>query len=96
MIRLNIIICLSITLFSIIEQTKLAINDLVKYIESGSSSEAVLSAKYLAQSRANVEFNLISHNDNEENETKTKKSKAEASPNILQFVSMIYLSVLLT
>jgi hypothetical protein len=84
----------SFTLFSIIDQTELAINDLVKYIERGSSHEAELPAKYLARSQTNIQFNLVSHNNNEENKTIKKQPKIESSSNILRFVSIINLFLL--
>ncbi len=64
-------------------------NDLIQYIERGSSNDVERAARVLARSRANIQFSLINDNDNEENRTAPKRSEAGASYRVLQLVYMI-------
>jgi hypothetical protein len=80
--------------FSVIDHTEVATNDLVNFIETSSLDRAERAAKYLAQSRANLQFNLTNHND-KQNKTVTKKQDTKSSSNLLRFVHTIYFSTLL-
>ena len=81
--------------FSIIDQTDVATNDLVNFIETGSLDGAEHAGKYLAQSRASIQFNLSNHADNK-NKTVTKKTDNRSPSNVLQFVRISYFSILLS
>jgi hypothetical protein len=71
------------------------INDLVKSINSGNSTEAEHITQELAKSRAYIEFNLISKNDNQEKDTSQLNLNThvvESSDSVLQLVYNHYYS----
>ncbi|CAF3455756.1 unnamed protein product [Rotaria socialis] len=71
-------------------QRELAIQNLVSCIEQGSSIGAETAAKYLARSRANIEFNLSSPKDNADPKSSITPSAAAAVPsNVLQLTLRI-------
>ncbi|CAF2061349.1 unnamed protein product [Rotaria magnacalcarata] len=69
-------------------QRELAMQSLVSCIEQGSSIGAETAAKYLARSRANIEFNLSSPNDNADPKSSITPSAAMSS-NVLQLTLRI-------
>ncbi|UJR21483.1 hypothetical protein I4U23_024567 [Adineta vaga] len=58
------------------DHIELATNDLIKYIQEGSSKNAEHAAQFLAQSRAQLQFNIINR-DNNQNEMIMKKPETK-------------------
>jgi hypothetical protein len=81
--------------FEIIDQLESMINNLIISINSGSSSEAESIANKLAKARADVQFNLLNKNDDQEKKTTKSRSNSsvtESSNSVLQLVLNNYFS----
>jgi hypothetical protein len=69
------------------------IDHLVKSINSNASEEAEHTAQKLAKLRADVQFSLISRNDNQEENVAKSKSNSDdigSSDSVLRLVDNIY------
>jgi hypothetical protein len=64
----------------------------VQSIKDGASKKAEHAVEYLAKNRLKVQFNLLNRHDDKD-QSQGKKSAAEAPADVLEFVSIISISI---